>query len=113
MITIYGISNCDTMKKARRWLADHQVEHDFHDYRKHGLEAPLLEQWISQVGFEPLLNRRGTTWRKLDPAVRDNIDAEAALQVMLESPAIIKRPVLVKADGSLLIGFNEADYANL
>ncbi len=94
MITLYGIRNCDTMKKARRWLDEHGIDYRFHDYRKDGLEREQLEAWVDELGWEALLNRRGTTWRKLPEQVRNSIDRDTAIDIMLEHPAIIKRPLL-------------------
>lgn len=110
--TLYGISNCDTIRKACRWLDAHHVDYRFHDVRKDGLEREILRGWISELGWENLLNRRGTTWRTLPEAVRNGIDAEAAEKVMLEHPASIKRPLLTH-DGSLLLGFRETQYSAL
>ena len=112
MIKVYGIPNCDTMKKARRWLEANGVEYEFHDYNKSGVPANRLKQWVSQAGWETLLNRRGTTWRKLDESVRNGIDEAAAISVMLAHPSSIKRPVL-EAGKLLLIGFDEAEYRKL
>jgi len=111
MITMYGIPNCDTIKKARNWLKDHAVDYQFHDYKKNAIDEKKLQQWIKQVGWETLLNRRGMMWRKLDDATRDNIDEQSAIKVMLETPSIIKRPVLELEDGQLLVGFNDSEYA--
>ena len=112
MIKVYGIPNCDTMKKARRWLADHDVEYEFHDYKKHGIDEKLLRHWVSQIGWETLLNRRGMMWRKLTQEQRDNIDESSAVQLMLETPSIIKRPVLINGN-QILVGFRESDYEAL
>ena len=112
MIKVYGIPNCDTMKQARRWLEANGVEYEFHDYLKSGVPANRLKQWVSQAGWETLLNRRGTTWRKLDDSVRNDIDEAAAISVMLSHPSSIKRPVL-EAGKLLLIGFEEAEYRKL
>ena len=112
MITLYGIPNCDTMKKARKWLAEHDVDYVFHDYKKLGIEEPLLRDWISRVGWEVLLNRRGMMWRKLTQEQRDNIDEQNAIALMLSTPSIIKRPVLVK-DDLILVGFDETKYEEL
>ena len=112
MIKIYGIPNCDTMKKARRWLDSNGVEYEFHDYKKHGVPEKKLKSWVRQKGWENLLNKRGTTWRKLDESSRNSIDETSAIKIMLEYPAIIKRPVL-ESGSSLLIGFNETDYSQL
>jgi Spx/MgsR family transcriptional regulator len=111
MITMYGIKNCDTIKKARRWLDDHQLEYRFHDYRADGLDRALLDTFIAELGWEALLNTRGTTWRKLDESVRasiTNVDAAAAL--MLEMPAIIKRPLLCAPGQPMLLGFSDSSY---
>lgn len=105
MLTVYGISNCDTVKKARRWLDEHAVIYRFHDFRKDGLNREQLEAWTEELGWENLLNRRGTTWRKLPETVRDNMDAHQAIEVMLETPAIIKRP-LVDTGAQRLLGFD-------
>ena len=112
MVRVYGIPNCDTMKKARRWLADHGVEYEFHDYKKEGVDEAHLRGWVSQVGWETLLNRRGMMWRKLDDGVKAGIDEASAIQVMLETPSIIKRPVLEQGK-QLQVGFKEADYEAL
>jgi Spx/MgsR family transcriptional regulator len=112
MVKLYGIPNCDTMKKARRWLDEHQIAYQFHDYKKAGVEESLLRQWIVQVGWETLLNRRGMMWRKLDDSVKAGIDETNAIRIMLETPSIIKRPVL-EVGKTLLVGFKEDDYARL
>lgn len=113
MVEVYGIPNCDTMKKARRWLEDNGVEYSFHDYKKQGIDEKMLRGWVKQVGWEILLNRRGMMWRKLDDQTRDNIDEASAIRVMLETPSIIKRPVLVTDSGELRVGFKEAEYQSL
>ena len=112
MIKIYGINNCDTMRKARRWLDEHGVEYRFHDFKKQGLEKSLLLQWEAAVGWETLLNRRGMMWRKLTPQIKGNIDQASALAVMLETPSIIKRPVLDRG-GEIHVGFTEQNYGQL
>ena len=112
MITIYGIKNCDTMKKARRWLDEHNVAYDFHDYKKDGIDEKTLKAWSKKLGWETLLNRRGTTWRKLPDKIKDNINEKSAIKVMLEQPSIIKRPVL-KSGSHYLVGFDEQDYQKL
>jgi len=112
MITIYGIPNCDTMKKARKWLDANDVEYEFHDYKKRGVPEKKLADWVRQKGWENVVNKRGTTWRKLDRAVRDQIDQAQAIDIMRENPSIIKRPVL-ESDSTLLIGFSETDYRQL
>ncbi|HIP53189.1 MAG TPA: ArsC family reductase [Chromatiales bacterium] len=112
MVEVYGIPNCDTMKKARKWLADHGVAYRFHDYKKEGVDKALLDRWIEQVGWETLLNRRGMMWRKLPQDVRDHIDAASARRIMRETPSILKRPVLVK-DGKVHVGFDPGRYETL
>jgi arsenate reductase len=112
MIRIYGIPNCDTMKKARRWLEANGIGYDFHDYKKLGVPEKNLKNWVKQTGWETILNKRGTTWRKLDEDLKDNIDEAAAIQVMLSNPSIIKRPIL-ESGKLLLIGFDEDQYKRL
>jgi arsenate reductase (glutaredoxin) len=109
-VTIYGIRNCETMKKARAWLEAHGVAHRFHDYKAAGIDAPTLAAWERQVGWEVLLNRAGTTFRKLPEAERTGLDAAKALALMLAQPAMIKRPVLEGA-GALMVGFKPDTYA--
>ncbi len=108
---LYGIKNCDTVKKARKWLDENGIEHEFHDFKKDGLDSELLSQWEQAVGWETLLNRRGTTWRKLPDEVRDTISAQSAHDIMLENPSIIKRPV-VDRDGEISVGFNADEWAS-
>lgn len=111
MLTMYGIKNCDTIKKARRWLEAHQIEYRFHDYRADGLERAQLDTFIAELGWQALLNTRGTTWRKLDESLRNSIDnADAAAALMLEMPAIIKRPLLCAPGKPMLLGFSESTY---
>ncbi len=112
MTTIYGIPNCDTMKKARAWLSDHNIEAEFHDYRKQGVDENFLAEVASQVGWEVLLNKRGTTFRQLSDADKADIDLDKALKLMTAHPAMIKRPVLAH-NGSYTVGFNAADYEAL
>ena len=111
-VTLYGISNCDTIKKARNWLTRHQIEFSFHNYRKQGLDPALLKQWVEELGWETLLNRRGTTWRQLTPEVRTSIDEASAIDIMLDNPAIIKRPLLVK-DEIGYVGFSDDTYSQI
>jgi len=112
MITLYGIPNCDTIKKARKWLKDNGVDYEFHDYKKLGVPEKELKNWVKQVGWETLLNKRGTTWRKLDDNTKNSVDEKSAIQIMLANPSIIKRPVLIKGQ-ILLVGFSTNDYAKL
>ncbi|MDM9647066.1 ArsC family reductase [Rhizobium sp. S163] len=108
-VTIYGIKNCDTMKKARTWLEEHDVVYDFHDYKASGIDRAHLEKWTQEAGWETVLNRAGTTFRKLPDDARENLDREKAIALMLEQPSMIKRPV-VEADGKLLVGFKPEIY---
>ncbi|OCJ15142.1 arsenate reductase [Rhizobium sp. AC44/96] len=110
-VTIYGIKNCDTMKKARSWLEEHDVAYDFHDYKAVGIDRAHLEKWIAEAGWETVLNRAGTTFRKLPEAARQDLDRDKAIALMIEQPSMIKRPV-VEADGKLLIGFKPDSYAD-
>ena len=112
MVRIYGIPNCDTMKKARQWLAANEITYEFHDYKKEGVDEKRLRGWVKQVGWETLLNRRGMTWRKLDDAVKAKIDEASAIRIMLENPSIIKRPVMEHGE-TLHVGFKDADYAGI
>ena len=112
MITLYGIKNCDTVKKARTWLDANGVAHQFHDYKSAGIDRPRLERWIGVVGWERLLNRSGTTFRKLPDADKAGLDAEKAVGLMLAQPSMIKRPV-VEHPGGLLVGFAPAEFAGL
>ncbi|RJT14371.1 ArsC family reductase [Rahnella inusitata] len=108
---LYGIKNCDTVKKARRWLEENAVSYQFHDYRVEGLDDALLQNLIDKQGWEAMLNTRGTTWRKLDDATRNACDNETnAKAVMLEHAAIIKRPFLLAPDGQSLLGFKPETY---
>ncbi len=108
-VTIYGIKNCDTMKKARGWLEEHDVVYAFHDYKASGIDRAHLEKWTEEAGWETVLNRAGTTFRKLPDNARENLDREKAIALMLEQPSMIKRPV-VEADGKLLVGFKPDLY---
>ena len=109
-VTIYGIRNCETMKKARAWLAEHDVAADFHDYKTAGIDRARLEGWAEAVGWETLLNRAGTTFRKLPEADKAGIDGKKAIALMLAQPSMIKRPVLEVGD-RILVGFKPEAYA--
>ena len=114
MIQLYGIPNCNTVKKARTWLAEHQVTADFHDFRKDGLDESLLNDWLAQVSWEKLVNRAGMTWRNLDDETKTSVkDNASATRLMLEKPSVIKRPVLVDGGKILSVGFDEATYQKL
>jgi arsenate reductase len=111
-ITIHGIKNCDTMKKARAWLEAEGIAHHFHDYKTAGITPAMLQAWVSKAGWEALLNRAGTTFRKLPDDQKQGLDEARALALMLAQPSMIKRPVLTKGD-ALLIGFDSTRYATL
>lgn len=106
---LFGIKNCDTVRKARRWLEANGVEHAFHDFRSDGLPAAKLEDWAGQLGWEQLLNRRSATYRQLPPERTADLDRDRALALMLEQPTLIKRPVAVYR-GEARVGFREADW---
>lgn len=112
MTTLYGIPNCDTIKKARKWLDDKNIAYEFHDYKKAGIDRETLENWCKEFGYETLINKRGTTWRKLDDQLKNNINETSAIKIMQENTSVIKRPVLI-SDHTKIVGFNEADYKSL
>jgi len=110
---IYGIPNCNTVKKARTWLSEQGIALPFHDFKKQGVSEELLKPWLEQVSWEKLLNRQGTTWRQLpDEAKAAICDEDSAIRLMMEKPSVIKRPVLEK-DGQITLGFDEAVYHTL
>ena len=109
-ITIYGIKNCDTMKKARAWLDKHGVAYGFHDYKAAGIERGQLEAWAREMGWEALLNRAGTTFRKLPESDKQGLSEKKAIALMLAQPSMIKRPVLDLGGGKLLVGFKPELY---
>lgn len=113
MVTLYGIKNCDTVKKARRWLTEQNVAHRFHDFRVDGLDEQRLAAWVRQLGWETVLNGRGTTWHALSDAQRAQVvDEGSAISAMLAQPALIKRPVLETA-GAVRVGFSKEEYTAL
>ena len=109
---MYGIPNCDTIKKARNWLKENNVDYAFHNYKKDGVPEKELKKWVKDVGWEVLLNKRGTTWRKLDDDIKENVDEKSAIEIMLSNPSIIKRPVL-DTGKRILVGFAEETYKQL
>jgi arsenate reductase (glutaredoxin) len=111
-ISMYGISSCDTVKRARAWLKDNGVPYRFHDFKTDGLDAQLLEAWVQHVGWELLLNRRGTTWRQLDDAERNAVDsAKTAIALMQRHPSLVKRPVAQWPDATVTVGFDPTQWA--
>ncbi|WP_180684461.1 ArsC family reductase [Tepidicella baoligensis] len=112
MIKVYGISNCDTVKKARAWLAERNREHTFHDFKKQGVPDHRLAHWIARVGWEKLVNRKGTAWRKLDPALQASLTDEASARaLMLQHASVIKRPVVEWSNGDITVGFAPEEWA--
>lgn len=109
-ITLYGIPNCDTVKKARGWLDEHGLAYTFHDYKKQGADPVRLRGWVEQAGWEKVLNRAGTTFRKLPDADKAGLDAAKAVAIMAANPSCIKRPI-VEHDGGLLVGFRPDEWA--
>ena len=112
MTILYGIPNCDTVKRARGWLAARGVEFEFHDFKKQGVPADRLAAWVAAAGWERVLNRKGTTWRKLPEAQQASVvDAASAQALMREQPSVVKRPVVEWADGRITVGFDAEDWA--
>lgn len=112
MTTLYGIVNCDTVKSARTWLTEQGVDYTFVDFKKQGVPSAMLPGWIEAVGLDTLINRRGPTWRKLDPGVQERVvDAPSAIAVMQEHSSVIKRPVVVWGDGVVTVGFDSERFA--
>lgn len=106
--TVYGIPNCDTVKKARTWLADHGIDYVFHDFKKQGVPEALLRDWLKTQGRDVMINRKGPTWRKLDATVQASVvDDVSAVAVMLANSSVIKRPVVVWPNGTVTVGFKE------
>ncbi len=111
-LRLHGIVHCDTVRRARAWLAERRVGYDFHDFKKAGVPLPGLDHWLDAVGWERLLNRQGTTWRRLDAAQREAVhDTAGARALLLAQPSLIKRPVLQWPDGSISVGFDADDWA--
>lgn len=109
---MYGINNCDTIKKARNWLTTQSIDFDFIDYKKTGTDKTQLESWVSELGWEQLINKRGTTWRQLDDNRKQSMNDQMAVEVMLQNPSIIKRPLLIIGDEKI-VGFNVSQYAKI
>lgn len=112
MTTIYGISNCDTIKKAKKWLEANGIEYQFHDYKKHSVDATFLQKMIKQHGLDNVVNKRGTTYRQLSQAQKDSLSIEIAPALLSENASMIKRPILTK-DGDSWIGFTAEKYAEI
>ncbi|WP_217542441.1 ArsC family reductase [Vibrio metschnikovii] len=112
LITLYGIPNCDTIKKARKWLDTKGVEYQFHDYRKDGITAELVNEFFQALGWQNVINKRGTTYRQLSPQQKESLNETTALPLLLDQPAMIKRPIL-RIEKLLYVGFSTDDYATL
>lgn len=112
MINLYGIPNCDTVSKARKWLSEHGIDYHFHNFKKDGLQPDTLNQWLDAVGWEVLLNKRGMTWRKLPDEQKTGIDTAKAASIMLANTSIIKRPVL-EVNGTIHVGFKAEQYQSI
>lgn len=111
MLIVYGIKNCNTVKKGLDWLTKHKIEYQFHDYKKEGVTKVKLKEWIDQVGWEALVNKRGTTWRQLDEAVQAKVtNAKNAIELMTEKTSVIKRPLIESNGKVLVLGFDDAEY---
>lgn len=112
MTTLYGIKNCDTVRAARRWLDKHEIDYRYHDFREDGLNAKRVAGWIEELGLDKVVNKRSTTWKQLSPEQRDSLDADSAVQLILDNPTLIKRPLL-DTGAERHVGFKEADYENI
>ena len=110
--TLFGINNCDTIKRTKKWLDAHSIEYEFHDYKKLGCSKQLIQQFMGYFDHEQLINRRGTTWRKLPESVKNSLDASSAVELMIDQPSMIKRP-LIQHQGKVLLGYNEQDLTDL
>ena len=109
---IYGINNCDTVKKARRWLESHSIDYKFHDFRKDGLDKKTINGWLKTIAWDKILNKRSTSWRSLDPSTQQTIDETTIVDLLLENPTLIKRPVMDVND-TITIGFNSDTYEGI
>ena len=112
MMKLFGIPNCDTVKKARSWLDKHGVEYRFHDFRADGLNAVQVKSWIAEIGLETLVNKRSTTWKELSDSIKENFSAETAVTTIVENPTLIKRPLL-DTGTQKIIGFKDTDYQSI
>jgi len=112
MITLYGIKNCDTVKKARDWLAKNNIDYRFHDFRIDGLDKTQVKNWITDIGLENLVNKRSTTWKELDESLKENFNEKNAETVIVENPTLIKRPLL-DTGKQKHVGFKDTDYSKI
>jgi len=112
MVTLYGIKNCDTVKKARDWLAKHNIDYRFHDFRADGLNSSQAKHWIAEIGLENLVNKRSTTWKELDENTKNNFNEQSAVSVIVGNPTLIKRPLLDTGQQKIT-GFKDTDYCKI
>ena len=112
LITLYGIKNCDTVKKARKWLDSNGIEHQFHDFREDGLDADSVRNWLDELGWEQLINKRSATWKQLDQKTREEMNLQLAYEAILEHPTLIKRPLL-DIGHQRFTGFSEKNYQSI
>lgn len=112
MTTLYGIKNCDTVKKARRWLDEHNIDYRFHDFRADGITPEQVQTWLDELGWETLINKRSTTWKSLPDEVKTRLDASSAADLVVENPTLIKRPLLAHAE-QYSVGFKADTYATI
>ncbi len=112
VITVYGIKNCDEVKKARRWLDDHAIDYQFHDFREDGIDSTEVGQWVAELGWETVVNKRSTTWKQLDKSVQTNMDAILAQNTILEHPTLVKRPLL-DTGKERFVGFSAERYQSI
>ncbi|WP_354001880.1 ArsC family reductase [Sinobacterium norvegicum] len=110
MTILFGINNCDTVKKARKWFDSNSLDHSYHDFRNDGLTENQLQQWIDAIGYETLVNKRSTTWKQLGDDAKQSLDGDSAKALMLANPTLIKRPVVIDDTGVVSVGFKEADF---
>lgn len=114
MLKMYAIANCSTVKKARQWLEENRIAYEFHDYKKEGVPAELIDDWLEQLGWESLVNKKGMTWRKLTEAQKDAVvDAQSAKAVMVAAPSLIKRPLMVKGEKVVALGFDAVQWQDI
>ena len=109
---LYGISNCDSVKKAKNWLETHNIDYQFHDFRKQGLDANTINQWLQSVSWDKILNKRSTSWRNLDPSIQQAVNETTIVDLLVENPTLIKRPVMVVND-TITLGFNSDTYQGI
>ena len=109
---IYGISNCDTVKKAKNWLDKHNIDYQFHDFRQQGLDKKIIDGWLKTVAWDKILNKRSTSWRNLDPSIQQAVNETTIVDLLVENPTLIKRPVMVVND-TITLGFNSDTYQGI